>query len=271
MKDSTRIMLRNHGLRVDRFLHNYVYFVYYYPYVKTMLWLFRFLAAAFFWFKPLNMIISMAFERYHSKVISMGDAVKILSLDEDVIATSSKNKRIIPFNHAYKIILKDADYIAVMDCPCMVAKKGKNLGDCGPLNRCLAVGKGLSSFWVDHCKKYNARYISQNEAIDLITDFRKKGHITQAFFKVATGGRTGIFCNCCPECCVSLEATKLSKNFNAGFSMNIQSGYSVMHDAAACTGCGTCSLVCHFDAIDFSAGSKKYYLGYLLRSSCHHI
>ena len=259
MKDSTRIMLKNHGFRIDRFIHNYIYFVFYYPYVLALLWLFRFLGAMLSWFKPLNIIISMAFARYHSKIISMGDATKILSLNEDVMATSEKNKRIIPFDFAYKIILKDADYVAVMDCPCLVAKKGKDLGECGPLNRCLAVGKGLATFWVEHCEKYNARMISQQEAIDLIKDFRKRGHVTQSFFKVATGGRTGVFCNCCPECCVSFEATRIAKKFNSGFSMNVQSGYSVRHDAQICTGCGQCSRTCHFDAIEFSQGKRKHY------------
>ncbi|HQP30999.1 MAG TPA: 4Fe-4S binding protein [Deltaproteobacteria bacterium] len=260
MLDSTRIMLKNHGWRIDRFVHNYIYFAFYRPYVLFVLWLFRILAAAFSWFKPLNVILSMAFNRYHAKIISMEDATKIFTLNEDVVATSAQNKRIIPFTHAYKIMLKDADTVAVMDCPCIVAKKGRTeLGDCAPINRCLAVGKGLASFWVDHCRKYNARYISQQEAIDLIKDFRRRGHVTQAFFKVATGGRTGVFCNCCPECCVSLEATKLGQKFNSRFTQSAPSGYSVLHDAEKCKNCGSCAKVCHFDAIEFKDSKRFFY------------
>jgi Fe-S-cluster-containing hydrogenase component 2 len=260
MKDSTKIMLKNHGFRIDRFVHNYLYFVFYRPYVTLVLYLFRFLAATLYWFKPLNMVLDMALSRYHAKFLSLTDATKIFTLNENVVATSDENKRIIPFKYAHDIILKEPQVMAVMDCPCIVAKKGReNLGDCGPINRCFAVGKSLATFWVDHCQKYNARYIKQEDAITLMKDFRKRGHITQAFFKVATGGRTGVFCNCCPECCVSLEGTKLAKKFNSSLTMNAQSGYSIMHDAQICTGCGQCSRICHFDAIEFSKGSRKYY------------
>jgi len=260
VKESTRIMMKNHGWRFDRFIHNYIYFVFYRPYVIFVLWLFRVLSWSLSWFKPFNSILSMAFARYHAKFLSMNDATKIFTLNEDVVATSEENKRIVPYDYAYKIVLKDADCVAVMDCPCIVAKKGRdNLGDCGPINRCFAVGRNLATFWVDHCQKYNAHFISQAEAIGLIKDFRKRGHITQAFFKVATGGRTGIFCNCCPECCVSLEATKLAKKFNSSLSMAAQSGYSVEHDIKKCRNCGTCAKICHFSAIDFRDGHRGFY------------
>lgn len=260
MKESTKIMMKNHGWRFDRFIHNYIYFVFYYPYVLFLLWLFRFLGAAFAWFKPINAIISMAFARYHAKFLSGGDAAKIFSLNEDVMATSEENKRIVPYKYAYDIIFKDADYVAVMDCPCAKALKGKgNLGGCAPINRCLAVGKGLATFWIEHCEKYNAHQITQQEAIDLIKDFRKRGHITQAFFKIATGGRTGVICNCCPECCVSLESTRLAKKFNSSFSMNAQSGYSVKYERKKCKNCGSCAKICHFNAIEFERGKKGHY------------
>lgn len=260
MKESTRIMLKNHGWRYDRFVHNYIYFAFYRPYVTVVVYLFRFLAATLTWFKPLNVVIEMALARYHAKFLSLSDATKIFSLDENVMATSAANKRIIPFKYAYDIVLKEPQVVAVMDCPCVVAKKGReNLGDCGPINRCLAVGKGLATFWVEHCQKYHAHYISQAEAIALMRDFRQRGHITQAFFKVATGGRTGVICNCCPDCCVSLEATRLVKRFNPSYSMGIESGYSVTRDAQKCTHCGTCATTCHFEAITYQDGAFGHY------------
>lgn len=260
MLESTRVMMKNHGWRLDKFIHNYIYFAFYRPYVTFVLYLFRFLAATLSWVKPLNVILDMSLARYHAKFLSLNDATKIFSLNENVIATSQENKRIIPFKYATDIILKEPEVIAVMDCPCIVAKKGReNLGNCGPINRCFAVGKGLATFWVDHCQKYHARYISQAEAIALMQDFRKRGHITQAFFKVATGGRTGVICNCCPDCCVSLEATTLSKKFNSSHRMNIESGYSVKRDPKLCKNCGTCSETCHFGAIEYKDGKVAHY------------
>jgi Fe-S-cluster-containing hydrogenase component 2 len=260
MKESTKIMMKNHGWRYDKFIHNYIYFAFYRPYVTFVLYLFRFLAGALSWFKPLNVVLDMALSRYHAKFLSLNDATKIFTLNENVMATSDENKRIIPFKYAHDIIFKDPQVVAVMDCPCIVAKKGReNLGECGPINRCFAVGKGLASFWVEHCQKYNARYISQDEASALLKDFRKRGHITQAFFKVATGGRTGVICNCCPECCVSLEANKLAKKFNSSNRMSIESGYSVKRDPKKCKNCGSCAKICHCNAIEFERGKWGHY------------
>jgi len=260
MKESTKIMMKNHGWRYDKFIHNYIYFAFYRPYVTFVLYLFRFLAGALSWLKPLNVVLDMALSRYHAKFLSLNDATKIFTLNENVMATSDENKRIIPFKYAHDIIFKDPQVVAVMDCPCIVAKKGReNLGECGPINRCFAVGKGLASFWVEHCQKYNARYISQEEASALLKDFRKRGHITQAFFKVATGGRTGVICNCCPECCVSLEANELAKKFNSSNRMSIESGYSVKRDPKKCKNCGSCAKICHFNAIEFERGKWGHY------------
>jgi hypothetical protein len=37
MRDSTRQLVRTHGWRIDRFVHNYLYFVLYAPYVRVAL------------------------------------------------------------------------------------------------------------------------------------------------------------------------------------------------------------------------------------------
>ncbi len=246
IRQSTQIMFKKHGWRVDRFVHNYFYFLFYYPYVYIALLVLR-VAKYLTWLKPLGAAANVVFNRYHSKVITPENTTKILSIDEDIIATQEKNKRIVPFKYAYKIILQEADYIVVMDCPC---KKAAHPND-AHINSCFAVGKGLATFWLDHCKqKYNARRVSQAEAIELIKRLRAADHITQAFFKVATGGSTGVICNCHPDSCVSLIATRVAKKINPQLTMNADSGYSVKRDEQACRLCGTCSNVCYFDAIE---------------------
>jgi ferredoxin len=245
MKESTKIMIRKHGWRVDRAIHNYIYFVFYYPYVKGFHIFAKLVNKYLTWFKPLVPITRAIMNRYHAKVLSFGDTKKIFSINQDITAISNQNKKIVPFDYAYRIIFEQADYIAVMDCPC---KKSMN----APKDRilsCLAVGKALASFWLDHCQKYNPRKISQGEAIDLIKRFRKMGYITQAFFKVATGGSTGVICNCHPDTCVSLYGTKVSKELNENLSQSVESGYSVRRDESKCKNCGTCAKTCHFGAI----------------------
>jgi len=256
MRASTKALMAKHGWRIDRAIHNYLYFSFYYPYVRVAYHFFAFLARHLSWFKPLNLLIRAAFARYHAKVISGEDAVKILELDEDVTAVSEKNKQIVPFDHAYKILLQEPDFIAVMDCPC---KKSLNAPE-WTINSCISVGKKTSQFWLDRCgAKYHARKISQKEAVDLVKKFREKGYVTQAFFKVATGGSTGIICNCHIDTCVSLQATRFARRFDPGLTMNADSGYSMHRDEALCRQCGACARICQFEAIVQSGDQQTYH------------
>lgn len=255
MRASTKALMAKHGWRVDRALHNYIYFAFYYPYVRLVYYLFAFLGKYLSWCKPINFIVRMSLARYHAKVISGENVTKILELNEDVSAVSDKNKRIVPFDYAYKILLQEPEFIAVMDCPC---KKTLMAPD-WTINSCISVGKKTSQFWLDRCgKKYHARKISQKEALDLIKKFRKEGYITQAFFKVATGGSTGVICNCHKDSCVSLKATQFAKKFKNDFSMAADSGYSCLYDSGKCKICKTCAGICQFNAIEFNGIGRSY-------------
>ncbi|MCU0844637.1 MAG: 4Fe-4S binding protein [Spirochaetes bacterium] len=244
-------LLRKHGWRLDRAAHNYIYFVYYYPYVRTLYHLLRVLAARFAWLRPLRTIIRMAFDRYHAKFLSGSDARKILTLDEDVRIVGERNRDIVPYRYAHSVIFNNPGYIAVMDCPCK-----KTLGaTVDTLSSCICVGETTARFWVERLgKKYNARRISREEALSIVNRFRGMGYVTQAFFKVATGGSTGVICNCHPDTCVSLKATVFARRFDPGLSMAADAGYAVHRDSARCKHCGACAAVCHFGAIRFVDG-----------------
>jgi len=252
MKESTRIMMKKHGWRFDRFIHNYIYFKFYQPYVKLVYLLFKLLSKYLSWFKPFNGILSMAFARYHAKVLTFSDTKKIFTLNENISAMSPDNKKIVPYKYAYKIIFQEPEHIAVMDCPCKVALGDKDEN----ILSCLAIGKGLSSFWLDHGKKYNAKKISQQDALAMIEKFRGMGYLTQAFFKVATGGSTGVICNCHPDTCVSLQATKFAKKFSNKFNMNALSGYSIKIDTKKCKFHGNCAEVCPVGAMKVDREKK---------------
>jgi len=253
MKESTRIMLKKHGWRVDRFVHNYFYFLFYYPYVKILSGFVQSLKYLT-WCKPIIFAGKMIFNRYHSKVLSHGDTRKIFTLNEDVRVISDDNKQIIPYKYATRIIFQEPEFIAVMDCPCK-----KSTGAAAEdINSCIAVGRSVASFWLEHCSKYNPRKITQAEALSIINRFRKTGHITQAFFKVATGGNTGVICNCHPDTCVSLQATRLARRIDKSLSMTAESGYSVRHNADLCSGCRKCEQICRFGAIIFKDEQRLY-------------
>jgi len=141
-----------------------------------------------------------------------------------------------------------------MDCPCKLAYGAAP----ETINSCLAVGKGVASFWLEHGEKYHARKITQAEALDLIKRLRKQGHITQAFFKVATGGSTGVICNCHPDTCVSLRASSITRHIRPDLSQSIESGYSVTCTVEKCKLCGTCVTSCHFGAVRIIDGVRIY-------------
>ena len=254
MKQSTKAMFRMHGWRLDRSLHNYIYFVFYRPYVSLFYAVLLFIRRRMPGSRLAGLIGTAAFNRYHAKILSLDDTVKILTLNQDVRAVSDENKKIIPFDYAYKIIFNDPGSIAVMDCPCKLATGAPR----DTVHSCIAVGREVTSFWMEHCGKYNPEMISGEEAIDMIKKLRKKGHINQAFLKVATGGKTGVICTCHPDTCVSLIASQILSGIKNGAVQYAISGYSVNHDSASCTFCSTCESVCHFNAVSFIEGKRIY-------------
>lgn len=255
MKDSTRKVFKRHGWRVDRAVHNYLYFVFYSVYVKGALLLTRVLVALFGRFERANIFPQFIFDRYHSKVVSRGDVKKMITLEEDVDFGSDTS--IVPFKYANRILLKEPQNLAVMDCPCK-----KTLKDpCQPLASCIAVGSPVVDFWLEHCQHYHARRITPEEALEIIDAHRKTGHISMAFFKVATGGSMGVLCNCCPKCCVAMRATAMAAKIKGGEKniMYAPSGYTALVDAEKCQVCGACADACNFGAVEMADGRRLFH------------
>ncbi|MBN2026071.1 MAG: hypothetical protein JW854_04865 [Actinobacteria bacterium] len=256
MKESTKKVFKLHGWRVDRAIHNYVYFTFYDLYVKVALYATKIIVALFSRVEATKYIPKFIFDRYHAKVLSRGDIAKILELEETVMLGADTTGKIVPFNHANKIVLREPTHIAVMDCPCKLEIEDP----CQPVASCIAIGRPVVDFWMEHCKKYNVRRITREEALSIIDEHRKTGHINQAFFKVATGGSMGVLCNCCPKCCVSMRATALAQKIKGAkdISQYVPSGYTVERDAKKCAMCGTCVEICHFGAIEIIDGEYVY-------------
>jgi len=255
MKRSTRNIVKMHGWRIDRAIHNYIYFVYYRPYESLFLQAGRLLQRRFLWLKGLRHAFGFVFDRYHAKVLGEGDVRKIITLNRDLIVGPDRSERIIPFRYANRIILQEPDFIAVMDCPCRLNRESP----CQPVNICMAVGRTTAEFWLDHGQKYHVRKVSQAEALRIITDARQMGCITTAWFKVATGGRTGVICSCCSCCCGGIEGMRIAQRFDKTLSIIAPSGYSVIHDADKCVSCQKCSAVCMFGAVTFTSDNRRIY------------
>ena len=256
MKKSTRNIVKMHGWRLDRAIHNYIYFVYYHVYVSLFLMAGRFLARRFLWLKGLlRHAFTFVFEHYHGKVLTASDVQKIITINKDLVFGPDKSERIIPFKLANKVILKEPDFIAVMDCPCRLAR-GK---PCQAPSVCMAVGRTTAEFWLEHGQKYHVRKVSQAEALAIVKDARERGCVSSAWFKVATGGRTGVICSCCSCCCGAIEGMRIGRMFDKNLSNIAPSGYSVAYDASKCKSCQKCGETCMFKAIAFSPDNTRIY------------
>lgn len=248
MKESTRNIIKLHGWRLDRALHNYVYFVFYDRYVSVALKVGHALEGLFRRYNLGRPPFQAIFERYHAKVMTIDDAAKICRLDEDVHVDQERAERVIPFHYANKIILEEPEYIAVMDCPCRLSRENP----CQPIDVCLGFGKTIAEFWLEHGSKYNVRRIGQDEALEILRGSHQRGEVITAWLKVATGGRTGIICSCCSCCCGALEAMRVARTFKGceNLSNIAASGYVPVHDPEKCMRCGDCTGACIFGAIE---------------------
>ncbi len=288
MKQSTRKVFKTHGWRVDRGIHYYIYFKYYHTYIRYLVGVFKLIDLLLSKLNPngytfkvigntLDLTYKFVFSRYHGKVLSPGDVTKIINVEEDVTLGPDTTKRIVPFKYAKDILLTEPNQIAVMDCPCKAALDNN---PCQPLNACIAVGRPVTDFWIEHCEKYNVRKITKEEALDIIAQHRKTGHYIQIFFKVATGGRTGVICNCCQKCCGGGAVNKIVIDFVEqnrtevieaiggegdplkGVSLMAPSGYTIIHNAEKCKKCGKCAEMCNFSVIKINDGERLYDLAH---------
>jgi ferredoxin len=175
-------------------------------------------------------------DTYHGKVVQLEAARQLVTVKEDIALGDLE--KVIPYNLARDIILKNPDHIAVLDCPCRAAVEHP----CLPLDVCLVVGEPFASFVVDHAPK-KARMISQGEAEEILKAEDERGHVHHAFFKDAMLGRFYAICNCCSCCCGAMLAQ------SKGSPMLASSGYAAEVDEGRCAACGICAEMCQFGAI----------------------
>jgi len=177
-------------------------------------------------------------DTYHGKVMTKGDTSRLISVNEPVHLTDLEH--VIPYSVARDIILKDPlPSLAAMDCPCRAQKKDA----CEPRDVCLVMGEPFVSFVLDHHPD-KSRRITVAEALTIIEEEDRRGHIHTAWFKDAMHDRFYTICNCCSCCCLGMQS------FIRGTPRIAHSGYSPVVDAGLCASCGTCADLCPFKAID---------------------
>ena len=178
---------------------------------------------------------------YHGKVVPLEAATQLVTVMEDV--TLTELEQTIPYTLARDIVLRNPDHIMALECPCRAARDNP----CQPLDVCLIVGEPFASFVAEHHAR-RSRWISQEEAVEILTAEHERGHVHHAFFKDAMLGRFYAICNCCSCCCGAMQAHQ------HGTPMLISSGYVAVVDEGLCAGCKTCVEYCQFQAIAANNG-----------------
>jgi ferredoxin len=152
-------------------------------------------------------------------------------------------EQVIPYSQARDIVLKNPDHIVALECPC----RAYHPNPCEPLDVCLIVGEPFAGFVAEHHPR-RSRWITSQEAIDILRAEDKRGHAHHAFFKDAMFGRFYAICNCCDCCCGSMLAHQ------NGVPMLASSGYVCQVDRRLCAGCATCTESCPFGALSMDNG-----------------
>lgn len=183
-------------------------------------------------------------DTYHGKVVPLESATQLVRIEEEIRLTDLEH--IIPYALARDIILHQPDHIAVLECPCRAARANP----CQPLDVCLIVGEPFASLVVEHHPR-RSRFITRDEAIQILRAEHERGHVHHAFFKDAMLGRFYAICNCCPCCCGAMQA------WRNGVPMLASSGYVSRVDAERCAGCGDCASSCPFGAISVVNGVAR--------------
>jgi ferredoxin len=181
---------------------------------------------------------------YHGKVVPLAAATQLVTVQEDV--ELGDLEQTIPYPMAREIVLKNPDHIVVLECPCRSVRPNP----CLPLDVCLIIGEPFAGFVMEHHPR-RARWISQDEAVQILQAEQERGHVSHAFFKDAMLGRFYAICNCCSCCCGAMQAQR------NGTPMLASSGYVAQVDVDLCAACGTCADSCQFAAISVDDGLAR--------------
>ncbi len=173
---------------------------------------------------------------YHGKVMPVEAAQKLVKIKREIRVDDLE--QVIPYTKARSIIMHNPDHIVALECPCRAARPQP----CEPLDVCLIVGEPFTSFVIAH-HPHKARWITPQEAADIIQAEHDRGHVQHAFFKDAMLGRFYAICNCCACCCGAMQA------WQHGVPMLAASGYVAEVSSQQCAGCGTCVIFCQFNAL----------------------
>jgi Pyruvate/2-oxoacid:ferredoxin oxidoreductase delta subunit len=251
IQESTRELFRLHGWRgIGHFLHGYYYLAHLDRYIKILLPALRAAtkripAGSLAALRP---IVAYVPDRYHGKVTTLDDARKIIMLEQDIALDEKTSSRVVPYEIANRMVVRNPGSITLMDCACKLEKRNPA---CGPLDVCLIVGEPYATFALEHAASLHPRRVTREEAVRVLEMCHKKGWVQNAIFKDAMGGQFFAICNCCKCCCGGLEVERALRSLPLENPIRLEapSGYLAVVDPEKCESCGACAARCPMSAI----------------------
>ena len=180
-------------------------------------------------------------DTYHGKAVPLETAKRLVLINEEIQIPDLE--QVIPYKRARSLVMKNPDHIVALDCPCRAAREHP----CLPMDVCLIVGDPFASFIREH-QPERSRWITRDEALEILKAEDERGHVHHAFFKDAMLERFYAICNCCECCCGAMNAHR------NGTPMLASSGYVSVVDEQLCTVCGDCNDFCQFGALEVTDG-----------------
>ncbi|MBW2514479.1 MAG: 4Fe-4S binding protein [Deltaproteobacteria bacterium] len=182
------------------------------------------------------------FARDHEEYFETAFGKNIQGFQTPVLRTVPIDRELVaeypvaPFEDVLEI-LENQKTIAVSPCVCRTTKDLVGEPCDKPLGNCFSFGSH-AAYYVENGM---GRYISIDEAKEIVTANEKAGLVMQPFNAQKAGG----MCSCCGCCCGVLRSIK-SQPVPVDA---VKSNYYAVVDADECTGCETCMDRCQMDAI----------------------
>ncbi len=158
--------------------------------------------------------------------------LRTVPIDRELVAEYP----VAPFEDVLEI-LDNQKSIAVSPCVCRTTKELIGERCDKPLGNCFSFGSH-AAYYVENGM---GKYISVEEAKEIVIANEKAGLVMQPFNSQIAGG----MCSCCGCCCGVLRGIK-SQPVPVD---SVKSNYYAVVDVDECTGCETCMDRCQMDAI----------------------
>ncbi len=143
---------------------------------------------------------------------------------------------VAPYEDAFAII-DQQEVITLAPCICRTWMKATDKGCDKPVETCFLFGH-YGHYYVENKM---GRYISKEEAREVLKRNDEAGLVMQPFNSQKVGG----MCSCCGDCCGMLRSLKKQPSPAAA----VQSNYFAELNGSECAGCETCLDRCQMDAI----------------------